>query len=436
MQIDQVPSPVTDHPRPSSLQKRDNKITDQLTPQLEDEHDDLIQPIFMRSMLEKTNLLDFEEMFSCNGGRNGDILAGRNAFVLYHPVIHMKQHEQITRWLLLNHVDVLNGYHGIPAAWDMFKKLILGGNSGIIIAHPDFDGYASLPGFGDVLRGTVRLWSIGYQEPPNYDMWNPKTQHLEFSRQEIFPHGGIIYITDDVFLQTPQLALRIFEHFFDMVEAGRRVDPGYMQENMKVNDGLLLWRIGARPELMQWIGDTAVAHQSTLGQFNANIAALESLYKLLNSTSYIDPDPTLYSPENRPPENRRLDYYPVISAREDFARQIGLYYDAKAVSQHEANTDMVNHYSGLVVVESRLYRQFFVVHTDAVGIGAQWKETFANIDEVMTGERCVEYFECGTKGNRFENWAWMFEEREEDSGVEVDGEVEEGEVWSGGPIVA
>jgi chromo domain-containing protein 1 len=69
---------------------------------------------------------------------------------------------------------------------------------------------------------------------------------------EIFPHGGFIYITDEVFEEKPQLALSIIKLFFAKIEKLRRLD-GPVSPWHVVADACLLWRLCVRPELMDYL---------------------------------------------------------------------------------------------------------------------------------------------------------------------------------------
>jgi chromo domain-containing protein 1 len=140
-----------------------------------------------------------------------------------------------------------------------------------------------------------------------------------------------------------------------------------------------------------------------------NVISLEKLYVLLTDSGYCEPDGTF----DHPVDNRRLDFFPVISMRQTLAEDVGLYYEARKHSQYEANTDMAHHYSGLVVTERRNYRHYFVVHTNPEMV--DWKETIMNIDEIITPEKCVEYFEQEPKGCKFDNFEWSYPAKKADS---------------------
>lgn len=209
----------------------------------------------LKRRIETVLKLNFEEMFTLNQSQDVDEICDRRAFLMFNPREHVEDYQLIQRWLLINSVEIFciqfNG------AWDGFKQCILDGGSGVIIAHPEFESFSEVPEFGEVLRRDVRLWSVGIQEDAQFSIWDPSSSQLQYGRFEIFPHGGIIYITDSVFIEKPQLALKIVELFFCKIEASRKVE-GPVIPGMYIDDGLLVWRLGVRPELMKWIGDKCI----------------------------------------------------------------------------------------------------------------------------------------------------------------------------------
>jgi chromo domain-containing protein 1 len=78
---------------------------------------------------------------------------------------------------------------------------------------------------------------------------------------EIFPRGGIIYITDEVFEQKPVEAFRLVAAFVRQVDICRTV-TGPVDPWKRVNDGCLLWRLAVRPELMQTTYNWCIRHEA------------------------------------------------------------------------------------------------------------------------------------------------------------------------------
>jgi len=106
----------------------------------------------------------------------------------------------------------------------------------------------------------VRIWSVGVQFGYEYDPYISTVDPLfRYDCIEIFPRGGIIYITDDVFEQQPVEALKIIELFISKVERCRQV-TGPIDPSKFVNDGCLLWRLATRPDLMESIWQQCLVH--------------------------------------------------------------------------------------------------------------------------------------------------------------------------------
>ncbi|CAO2648618.1 Nn.00g078850.m01.CDS01 [Neocucurbitaria sp. VM-36] len=325
----------------------------------------------MKAKIEQVCKLDFTDMFKSN---NEDAaLLDRRAFLIYHPEEHLEELDLIMRWLLMHHVEVGNAWY--DGSWDNFKQQILKGGSGVIIAHPDFEYFTELPGFGQVLRMPVRLWSVGLQEGIEYDpALTDLPPELRQDQIEIFPLGGFIYITDEVFAKKPQVALNIVQSFFAKIQKLQQID-----------DADLLWRVCVRPELMEYLMHHCENHAQELEAGDADVTSIAELYTILAETNYIEQDdPT--TPLSLIPDN-----YPIISERRVIAEvQPVDYFNTLSRSQEDANLHMIRYYAGLQVDMRRDYRQFFVVHTEPEATTAkQWKQEIQTIAEIMTPEKCV-----------------------------------------------
>ncbi|UPX18183.1 uncharacterized protein EKO05_0008489 [Ascochyta rabiei] len=200
--------------------------------------------------IEQLYKLNMTKMFGSSV--TSDYILDRKAMLLYHPEEHSETMELITRWLLMHKVEVGNLWY--DGSWSHFQQEVVeGGWSGIIVVHPNFELYTGLPGFGQVLKNQIRVWSVGLQ-PPSY--FEPRVSLtpavLRHDCINVFPHGGFIYITDDVLEQTPQLVLSIVKLFFAKIEQLRSLD-GPASPWYEVYDACLLWRLCVRPELMEYL---------------------------------------------------------------------------------------------------------------------------------------------------------------------------------------
>ncbi|KAF1844651.1 uncharacterized protein K460DRAFT_365587 [Cucurbitaria berberidis CBS 394.84] len=336
----------------------------------------------MKEKIEQACKLDFADMFASNDGDG--VLVDRRAFLVYHPKEHSEELDLITRWLLMHHVEVGNAWY--DGSWDNFKQQILEGGSGVIIAHPDFEYFTELPEFGQVLRKQVRLWSIGLQEGIEYDAaLSDLPPAIRYDCIEIFPLGGFIYITDDVFEKKPQVALKIVKSFFAKIDKLRQV-AGPVSPWHELDDVGLLWRLCVRPELMEYLLQYCEDHVKELEEGDACMQSRAELYKILSETNYIEQD------DPSAPLSLIPDGYPILSERRVIAEEQPVdYFNTLARSQEDANLHMIRYYAGLQVDMRRDYRHFFVVHTEpAARCAQQWKQEIQTVAEVITPEMCVE----------------------------------------------
>lgn len=127
------------------------------------------------------------------------------------------------------------------------------------------------------------------------------------------------------------------------------------------------------------------------------------LYNLLSDCNYIEHNQDASEPYVMLPD----DYWPIISERDIVS---DAYYEALKCSQMEANNEQVGLYAGTVVELRRMYRHYFVVHTEPTKV--DWKTRWLHLDEVLTPEKCIEYLEKPpAKGNRIDFQSWRFPEK-------------------------
>ncbi|KAF1829423.1 hypothetical protein BDW02DRAFT_561180 [Decorospora gaudefroyi] len=344
----------------------------------------------LRAKLENICKLNLQTMFASNDGEDVINLLDRRAFLIYHPDHQSEELALLTRWLLMHHVVIGNAYS--EGAWQHFQQQIRKGGSGVIIAHPDFDFYTELPEIGQVLRKQVRLWSVGLQEGIEYDSaLSDAPPPIRHDCIEIFPLGGLIYITDEVFETKPQLALKIVKLFFAKIEKLKQL-AGPLSAWQEVDDAGLLWRLCVRPELMEYLFRYCEDHSRELDASDPDMQSRAGLYTILGETNYIEQDDPVV------PLSLIPDKYPVLSERRVIAECEPVdYFNRLARSQEEANLAMIRYYAGLHIDMRRDYRHFFIVHTEpAASYAQQWKQEIQTISEIITPEQCAQ--ELSKKG--------------------------------------
>ncbi|OAG19235.1 hypothetical protein CC77DRAFT_1021396 [Alternaria alternata] len=360
--------------------------------------------------------LDFEDMFASNGSEEAVNLLESRVFLMYHPEDHFEELEIITRWLLLHHVQVAStSYQG---AWAVFKQQILQGGSGIIIAHPDVEYFTAFPGFGEVLRQNVRLWSVGLQPSLDYDhALTDGLPVLQYERIEIFPLGGFVYITEEVFETKPQLALEIVKLFFAKI-VSLRGRAGPLAPWQEVDDASLLWRLCVRPELMEYLFQRCEDHAMDVNAGDVDMQSCAKLYSLLAETNYIEQDDPVV------PLSAVADKYPILSERRAIAECEPVdYFNTVARSKEAANLNMIRYYAGLQVDMRRDYRHFYVVHTEPKAKYIQeWKQEIQTIADVITPEQCINEMLKDGQDSMFDFYERFMADNESSKGVVKDGD--------------
>ena len=84
---------------------------------------------------------------------------------------------------------------------------------------------------------------------------------------EVFPVGGFIYITEEVFEKKPQLALKIIQLFSAKVTRLR----DQKSIGNEAEDANLLWRLCVRPELMEYLLKHCEDHEKELEAGDADM---------------------------------------------------------------------------------------------------------------------------------------------------------------------
>lgn len=318
---------------------------------------------------------------------------------MFEPRQHIEEIELITRWLMMHYVTVYNLW--VDGSWNHFTQQILYGGSGVIIVHPDFERFWVIQDFASVLRANVRIWSAGYQMSGDCDPQDDlDIAPHETDCIELFPHGGMILVTEDVFANAPREALRIVRLFIDKVNKCRALEWGiskdvdYLDNTTSVKDAGLVWRLVVRPELMDWTFRTYEAQEGR--EIESDSQARYALYELLTQNPYI------YQDDGKEFDGMPTDYYPIMSEHRDCA---GPYYEVREKDGVAALNDfMVENTAREIIRLRREYRHLYVITTEPEKV--DWAEKWKNIGEVMTPKRCIEELEKDSQESVFNFHEW------------------------------
>lgn len=127
-------------------------------------------------------------------------------------------------------------YHAdIPGSWELYK---IRSKTGVVLFHPSMNQYWQIPNLHLLLHGGhYNFFQLGIHLSWT-DGSDPGTS---YSCTRLFPQGGLLFITDDVFEFHPKAAAQVLEMFFE--EADRKAV------------GLKNDRVLTRPDLREWLLD-------------------------------------------------------------------------------------------------------------------------------------------------------------------------------------
>ncbi|KAF2168029.1 hypothetical protein M409DRAFT_21475 [Zasmidium cellare ATCC 36951] len=233
-------------------------------------------------------------------------------------------------------------YHsGQAGSWDYFRTRFSG--SCALIVHPDIQLWR-IPGLYGFLASAgagVRMFSIGVN--PTVAMLEERD--AEFTCDRLFPHGMVVFITDDAFINDPEQATSVINAFID----AHRTKP----------QGGETSRIAARPGILEWVLDLAMENTAERGRqdnrwmllYNAmcKLSRLDVKDEDLDDDSELEEDPLF-----------------LISLSPELLSELE---DLKESGDQSAATDLaVDWFAGWSLVHACRFRKFVVCHEPRFGV--------------------------------------------------------------------
>ncbi|KAI7473946.1 hypothetical protein KC351_g10819 [Hortaea werneckii] len=218
-----------------------------------------------------------------------------------------------------------------PGAWEYFRHKY-GKAPSTIICHPDAPIwemsklYSLLINNGHAKFVTVSRRSTSADKEHSLPL---------FQSQNIFPHGKVIFITDDVFYYYPDKAAEIIEQF--------------VRDNAAKPVGGQHDRIAARPGIKAWLAKLALERTSVRGR--QDLRWMNLYHKICTLCPLEDEDPDDFG--------RLLPSSNLISIHPD---ELPSFQGLWEKDEKTATELMVNWFAGFAFAESKHLRRFFVCH--------------------------------------------------------------------------
>ncbi|RWQ91849.1 hypothetical protein C8Q69DRAFT_408795 [Paecilomyces variotii] len=267
--------------------------------------------------------ISFRELASVNGSKSK---TPAQVFYVWYPDSAEAEYQVLVEFLKRHKVVIYS--NRLPEDWERFARTV---SHGVVMFYGDFLSFYDLPYFLDLTRKEINFWSVSLAAPLPYA---DGTAHL----QRLFPHGGVILLTEDLFLYDQDCVVVILAWFEEFV---RRRSPGS-------------WKIMFRPDILNWL----------LKKTDDWLDMYVLILKMLPRRYHYHHDP------QNPPhlEGAREEdgtHNPVISFRSipSYGHRQEDEHDAipKGLRQDQRDTDhLVEFFAGWSIINSHRFRRFIV----------------------------------------------------------------------------
>ncbi|KAI7157844.1 hypothetical protein KC349_g5278 [Hortaea werneckii] len=223
-----------------------------------------------------------------------------------------------------------------PGAWEYFRHKYSKAPS-TVICHPDAPIWEMSKLYSLLINnGHAKFVAVSRRST------NGDTEHGQplFQSHNIFPHGKVIFITDDVFCYNPNKAAEIIEQF--------------VRDNAAKPVGGQHDRIAARPGIKSWLAKLALEHTSDRGR--QDLRWMNLYHKICTLCPLEDEDPDDFG--------RLLPSSNLISIPPD---ELPSFQGLWEKDEGAATELMVNWFAGFAFAESKHFRRFFVCHGPSSG---------------------------------------------------------------------
>ncbi|PKY04727.1 hypothetical protein P168DRAFT_303897 [Aspergillus campestris IBT 28561] len=282
---------------------------------------------------------DLNELFMTHFGITFKSLAavnmasGSQSFYLMFPEGNetTQQEYQILKAFLDNNNAVVFSNH-LPEDWKKFAV----SKAGVIVFHKSFVDYYTLPSFREILSGKFTLWNLSLATPLQY------VRHRTHI-QRIFPHGGVILMTEDFMLRQPRASLIILAWFNDYAN---KKFPGS-------------WKIMLRPDIINWLSELPEPREPS--EHAIWIAMCHHILQLSYTSSQRELDAEILAGDSDEYHESKVispPFLPNYGSRSEVDNPD----IPKGLSQEHRNTDhLAEFFAGWALVNSHVFRHFHVV---------------------------------------------------------------------------
>ncbi|MCJ1397928.1 hypothetical protein MMC11_001124 [Xylographa trunciseda] len=281
--------------------------------------------------------------------------ARKDNFYLMYPIELADEKNLISRWLESNNAKVYSSFD--VGDWDRFTSSV---EAGVVLIHESVFRLHVIPGLVRLLRRPFNMFFINLRPNPSALEQNPPKSGLT----RLFPHGGSILLTDSLFLNCPEAAVRILTWF--------RIYILHSKPNGT-------WKLVSRPRLRDWI--LSIVEERTKEEGHVFMQIYEQIYyllpfELMDETDYETPK----------------DEAPLVSSRGIPAHdlRVGLgdkRHDVEGIARND--NVLAEWYAGWTRTKVEFRRRFQIVHGEKEGseqIRKSWMKKWSYIAALTPDE--------------------------------------------------
>ncbi|MCJ1387232.1 hypothetical protein MMC18_000072 [Xylographa bjoerkii] len=260
--------------------------------------------------------------------------ARRDNFYLMYPIELEDEKNVLSRWLEANNAKIYSSFD--VGQWDRFSSSV---EAGVILIHESVTRLHVIPALVRLLRRPFNIFSINLR--PNHSTLESTSSKSNLTR--LFPYGGGILLTDSLFLNYPEAAVRILTWF--------RI---YILHSKPSGT----WKLVTRPHLRDWI--LSIVEERTKEEGHVFMQIYEQIYHIL-PLELMDETDDYETPK---------DEAPLVSSRGITAHDlhVGLGDKSNDVEGIARNDDVLAEwYAGWTRTKVEFHRKFHIVHGAKVG---------------------------------------------------------------------
>ncbi|MCJ1284280.1 hypothetical protein MMC26_003611 [Xylographa opegraphella] len=280
----------------------------------------------------------------------------KDNFYLMYPAELEEEKNVISLWLEANTAKIYSSFE--VGGWDKFTSSV---EAGVVLIHESVTRLHVIPGLARLLRRPFNIFFINLR--PDRSKFEDGSSKCRLTR--LFPHGGGILLTDSLFLNCPEAAVRILTWF--------RI---YILHSKP--DGT--WKLVTRPRIRDWI--LSIVEERTKEEGHIFMQIYEQIYYILPHELMDETDDYETPKEEAPFVSARE-----IAAHDPFVGRGDRRNDVEGIARNDEV--LADWFAGWTRTRVEYLRKFHIVHEVKEGgeaVRKGWMKKWSHIAALTPDE--------------------------------------------------